>query len=739
MPHKVLENNLDVDFVIKYKVPSSEKDAATQQFRQLIRALTEIHLETEVRANDESSLFVFVKAKDDQTFADVVYRSRIRDWLHGVRQIQPVKETVDTLTASPLTEAERLRTIHDLITFQQADGGAGITPNHGEWKYVEAIFPLHDHERNKKWLTDWAKKTFLTPSDLDELRDAVGEKIAYYYAFLQSYFQFLIFPAAFGASVWLLLGNFSPVYMIGIGMWSVIFVEYWKRQEQELAVRWAVKNVGSLEHKRREFKPAKTTKDPLTGEEMVFFPAKQRLQRQLLQIPLAIVSAIALGLVICTCYATEIFISEVYSGPLKSVLVFAPTILLTVCVPTVSSFLTKYAKQLTNYENYETQGAHDKAMISKVFVINFITSYLAIFLTSFVYVPFASVLIPYLDILSLTVQPLAENEKQLEAPPPSQFNIDPQRLPNQMFYFAVTAQVVSFATETIVPVLTRKGGDKIASLKHSASKRGDGDHVAAGANDHAEEKAFLARVREEASLPEYDVTADLREMCIQFGYLALFSVVWPLTPVSYFVNNWVELRGDTFKLTIESRRPVPERADSIGPWLSSLEFLAWLGSITSAALVYMFSNGGLGPDGRPSKVNLGFLFLTVFLSEHSFLVFRSVVCYAISKLDSENKRKERTERFMVRRRFLEDAGLGDAVKPLASLADSPLKTLGKDTTDLTGSITRRDLEDEARNDSLHDSTDATRFWNRQRGWQESEAVGLNLIEMMESKDAKKKK
>lgn len=143
----------------------------------MIRSLAEVDLVTEVRTNDDTSLFVFVKAKDDQSFADVVYRSRIKDWLHGVRQIQPIKETVGTLAETPLTEAERLRMIYALITSQRLDGGANITPNHGEWNYVEAIFPLHDHVRNKKWLAEFSKKTFLTPDDLDQIRDSVGEKV----------------------------------------------------------------------------------------------------------------------------------------------------------------------------------------------------------------------------------------------------------------------------------------------------------------------------------------------------------------------------------------------------------------------------------------------------------------------------------------------------------------------------------------------------------------------------------
>jgi len=528
--------------------------------------------------------------------------------------------------------------------------------------------------------------------------------------------------------------------MIGIGMWSVVFIEYWKRQEQELSVRWSVKNVSSIEFRRRSFRAEKTYKDPLTHEEVAYFPNKKRLQRQLLQIPLAIVSIIALGIVICTCFAIEIFISEIYSGPFKSALVFAPTIILVVCIPTVSNFLTGYAEQLTNYENYETKGAHDKAMISKIFVINFITSYLAIFLTAFVYVPFATILVPYLDIFGLTVRPFAESEKQLKAPPASQFSINPQRLPNQMFYFAVTAQIISLATETIVPILTRKGSDKIEAIRSGAAKRSGGSRPSIAANDQPEEKEFLARVREEASLPEYDVTSDLREMCIQFGYLALFSVVWPLTPVSYFINNWVELRSDMFKLTIESRRPIPERADSIGPWLNSLEFLAWLGSITSAALVYMFSDGGLGPDGRPSKIKFGLLMLSVFFSEHTFLVFRQVVRSAISNLDSGNMRKERSERFMVRRKFLEEAGLGDAVQPLTSPADSPLKTMdSRVSAHASVTMTKESLEEEVRRESLQVSSDKTKFWNQQRGWQQSEQVGLRLIDMMESQKDRKTK
>lgn len=120
---------------------------------------------------------MFVKAEDEKAFADVVYRSRIKDWLHGIRQIQPVKETAETVSPEPMTEAERHRQIYHMITASRGEGGAGITPKHGQWRCVEAIFPLHDHVKNKQWLNEFTRKTFLTPDDIDQIRNAVGEKV----------------------------------------------------------------------------------------------------------------------------------------------------------------------------------------------------------------------------------------------------------------------------------------------------------------------------------------------------------------------------------------------------------------------------------------------------------------------------------------------------------------------------------------------------------------------------------
>lgn len=79
--------------------------------------------------------------------------------------------------------------------------------------------------------------------------------------------------------------------------------------------------VSVVRPKRREFKPEREERDEGTGEVIGVFPARKRFMRQLLQVPFVFLSSVALGAIIATCFAIEIFISEVYNGPLKTYLV----------------------------------------------------------------------------------------------------------------------------------------------------------------------------------------------------------------------------------------------------------------------------------------------------------------------------------------------------------------------------------------------------------------------------------
>lgn len=54
----------------------ADKNNAISNFQNLIRALADVGLQTEVRNGEDSSLLVFVKAADEEVFSNVVYRSR---------------------------------------------------------------------------------------------------------------------------------------------------------------------------------------------------------------------------------------------------------------------------------------------------------------------------------------------------------------------------------------------------------------------------------------------------------------------------------------------------------------------------------------------------------------------------------------------------------------------------------------------------------------------------------------
>lgn len=410
--------------------------------------------------------------------------------------------------------------------------------------------------------------------------------------------------------------------------------------------------------------------------------------------------------------------------------VFLPTGILTTLNPLLLGFLTTLAQKLTDYENYDTDAAHERALTQKIFVLNFITSYVPIMLTAFVYVPFASVLVPYLDIFGLTVRPFAQNEQQVKSPTTGRggaFHINPDRLKKQVIYFTVTAQIINQAVEVIVPYAKRRGFGKFKEIQSSlASKQAGASRPPVDAQDPEDEKAFLTRVRKEAKLDTYDVTDDFREMVVQYGHLALFSAVWPLAPVSFLINNWVELRTDAIKICVESQRPTPWRADSIGPWLDSLGFLTWLGSITAAAVVYLFAGGGLGPDGEPESIRAWALLLTIFFSEHAYFLIRWSVRIFVSKLDSPGRQKEREDRFQVRRRYLQEMNLTEQAARVAPTQ--------KDQ------ISRGSLEEEARQSTLNTSTLEGRFWKRQRSWEESISVGVGFIQTAVSeKEGKKTK
>jgi anoctamin-10 len=362
---------------------------------------------------------------------------------------------------------------------------------------------------------------------------------------------------------------------------------------------------------------------------------------------------------------------------------------LAILLPFINNYLEDVAGRLTEYENHRTQDHYEMSRTQKIFVLQSITNYLPILLTAFVYVPYGKTIIPLLRNIILSAFGVTPD-------PNFTFRIDPDRLRNEVIALTVTGQVSSAIEELALPYLKTGVKDWWRTYRTNHTFTGGATGKWRKGDDPAEAR-FLRRVRKQASLPSYDVHEDISEMVLQFGYLALFSPVWPLVPIGFFINNWFELRADIIKICIEHQRPDPIRSDGIGPWVASLEALTWLGSLTSAAIVHLFGTHGVWGIGKWWGLPV-----TVFASEHIFLGLRAVVRWALQTIGSKHIRQERAERYAERKKYLDELNKSAARK---------------------GHL---DVAERERRKSVR-MTAADVFWTRQVEEGASRAAGIGLI------------
>jgi anoctamin-10 len=69
--------------------------------------------------------------------------------------------------------------VYHFVTWTHEQGGAGITPGHGDWKRVTSSFPPQDALANRQLLKYLAGKTVLKDTDLDRIRALFGEKVSF--------------------------------------------------------------------------------------------------------------------------------------------------------------------------------------------------------------------------------------------------------------------------------------------------------------------------------------------------------------------------------------------------------------------------------------------------------------------------------------------------------------------------------------------------------------------------------
>lgn len=599
----------EVDFVLVFeardpklirskKSPSaSDTSARVEEYQRLLKAIRLVGLQVTARQSlrNESDLLIFVRAPD-QTLVASGKLECLHDYLHGVKStVEP--EGVNSLSrssslsksgihsqAEQFSPADRVRFVYDLLTRPKPQG-AHLLIGSKDFPHLKDMTPVHNPDYNHDWLKRWSNvKSGLQISikELDSIRSHFGEHIALYYGFLNFYFQSLASIAAAGFAFWAAGAPFHPVYSLLLVGWSCVFVELWRMKERKLAVRWGTSGVGHVDARRNEFKPRVVRKDPATGEDQEVFEWWRRELRIACSIPVMLFFAALLGATMTTMFATEVFVSKLYDGPGKAVVPFIPTALFVVCVPQIMAAWQATASALTSWENHFSVRTHQSALTIKMFALQAVVAYGALTLSAFVYIPFGQHIMDAIVQHGFFASHLQAAEKRGDIKRTLtgsvKFEINPSRMHSQLFAVLTTSQVIGAFTETALPYILHKVNEYRESKKQKEVSR----------TKSSIEGKFLHRIEEELTLPNYDTFGDYAEMATQFGYIVLWSVIWPLAPIMGFINNFFELRSDALKMTVNARRPVPIRAESIGPWLEVLGFLAWLSAMLNASLIYLF-------------------------------------------------------------------------------------------------------------------------------------------------------
>ncbi|EQC26087.1 hypothetical protein, variant 1 [Saprolegnia diclina VS20] len=110
----------------------------------------------------------------------------------------------------------------------------------------------------------------------------------------------------------------------------------------------------------------------------------------------------------------------------------------------------------------------------------------------------------------------------------------------------------------------------------------------------------------ESRLPVFDTTYDYLDASIQFSYIVMFTVVWPLLPLPAFLNNVLEVRGDAFRLLFGHRRPMPRRDTSIGEWATVLHYANIIGITVVSGLIVMYHFGSVVSDWNGDFCDMSF-------------------------------------------------------------------------------------------------------------------------------------
>ncbi|KAK3565135.1 hypothetical protein QTP86_034392 [Hemibagrus guttatus] len=459
---------------------------------------------------------------------------------------------------------------------------------------IQDVFPLCDEKKLHALGKEWYLKKSLWGQPLDSIHAYFGGSIAFYFSFLDFYTWALVPPAVLGLFITFFLPGAPPAdepkadnsvdadvsaYMVQAVfsmVWSTVFMELWKRRRAALSFRWGTLTLTEQFQEPRPGFQGEVGINPVTGRTEPLFPETQRQMRVgLVSVP---VVGLFLGLVVLGmvgfyyCENTMASIHKASGSILTATLSYLPSIMHIVYTNMLGNAYRTVALKLTEWENHREESAFQYHHTTKVLVFTFFNNFAVLF---------------HIAI----------------------FKQDLHLLHKRLSSLLILSQVVNQFTEIVVPYVV----DRFYSSSQKDLKEDD------PAADH---------MQAEGSLPLFPgLFLEYIELLVQFGYLSLFSCVYPLTAVLLLINNITEIRGDAYKICRLFRKPFSPPECGIGVWQTAFEVLSFLSVMSNCWLLFLAprikvftQDAGLSPS----------LVLVFFiLVEHILIIMKMILAFII--------------------------------------------------------------------------------------------------------------
>ncbi|CAF95591.1 unnamed protein product [Tetraodon nigroviridis] len=412
------------------------------------------------------------------------------------------------------------------------------------------VFPLHEQEELKRLSFSWYQRANVSLQPLDAVRRYFGEGQALYFGFLE-FFTFALVPMALiGVPYYLFDWEGYDKYVIFAGfnlVWCTVILELWKRYSASLAYRW-----GTLSRKKAFEEPRPGFHgvlglNPVTGRQEPLYPnAKRQLRIYLVSLPFVLL-CLYLSLYVMMIYfqmeGWAISLHEDEPSFWTGTLLFIPSIIYAVVIEMMNLAYRYAAEFLTEWENHRLESSYQNHLILKVLVFNFFNCFASLFYIAFV-----------MQDMVLLRQSLAT--------------------------LLITSQILNQFMEAFLPYWLQRRRNKKMLRKVQKRRALEG-----------QELPLAEQVRLEADMSTYLGTFDdYLELFLLFGYVSLFSCVYPLAAVLVVLNNVTEVYSDAFKMCHVFKRPFSDPAANIGVWQLAFEAMSVIAVVTNCALI------GLSPQ-----------------------------------------------------------------------------------------------------------------------------------------------